>query len=478
MKIAQSGPQNVGQVKTYFEFGNLFLSSEEYQREGVWKPDQKRLLVDTIFRGMDIPKLYFWKIDQRTLTNGYPDGETKGLYETILERKRKENDDPDPHIFEVVDGQQRIRTILEYMGVNPPRNEVYRGTWHPPFTALEETPMDRGRGFSQLNPEQVNKFEQGSLTIMVLEDASIDEIRDMFLRLQNGTPLNAQQKRDAEGSNVGKIAIELSGLPFLAERVNFGNSDAAHHSVAAQMLNLELKGKAVSCDSRQLDKLYKQYKSVGVDPEVVAKARRVIKILGNIFETKHPRLNRSYALSLYWALSCVLKTHKTPTGGYPAIRKNFETLDHRRLLARDRDYSEGSDEVYEDLSRSMSRGTDGLDGISTRHGIMSRFLFDNVQLKEKPTLDPRRAYSIEEKLILYGRADGKCQLGHNREVCGRPIEFEDAVVDHVVPYSKGGSTTLENGRISHERCNKARGNREEFDPQTMCAFLEEENTKS
>jgi hypothetical protein len=35
---------------------------------------------------------------------------------------------------------------------------------------------------------------------MVLEKASIDEIRDMFLRLQNGTPLNAQQKRDAMGS--------------------------------------------------------------------------------------------------------------------------------------------------------------------------------------------------------------------------------------------------------------------------------------
>jgi len=49
---------------------------------------------------------------------------------------------------------------------------------------------------------------------MVLEKASIDEIRDMFLRLQNGTPLNAQQKRDAMGSEIGRVARELAIFHF------------------------------------------------------------------------------------------------------------------------------------------------------------------------------------------------------------------------------------------------------------------------
>lgn len=471
MKVTNHGPQTVQQVKVYFEFGDLFLSSEEYQREGVWKPEQKRLLIDTIFRGMDIPKLYFWKVDKFTLSNGYPDGETKELYKEILDRKFKEDDDPYPHIFEVVDGQQRIRTILEYMGVRPPTSKVYRGTWQGPFAALDDTPMAKGKYYSQLNPNQVNKFEQGLLSIMILEDASIDEIRDMFLRLQNGTPLNVQQKRDAQGSEIGKAAVELASLPFFKKSVYFSNSSADHHRVAAQMLHLELKDKVVSCDSRQLDKLYEHYRGVKVDPEVIGKARKVVNVLGKIFAERHPRLTRPYALTLYWTLSRILETHKVSPENYPAIRENFEKLDDRRLHARDRDHAGEGDEIYAELSGSMSRGTDGLDGVSIRHDIMTQFLFDGVQLELKPDLDPKRSFSREEKLILYRKAEGYCQLECSSGICGRPIDFDEAVVDHIRPHTKGGLTKLDNGRIAHKSCNKVRGDRENFDPKTMCTFL-------
>lgn len=469
MIITTKGPQNVGQVSKQFGYGNLFLSPEEYQRENAWNLDQKRLLIDTIFRGMDIPKLYFWKIDQSTLFNGYPDGETKKLYREILERKRKENDDPDPYIFEVVDGQQRIRTILEYMDEKPPNDKVYRGSWSDSFPALDDTPMAKGRKYMQLNAEQQIKFDESTLTIMVLEKASIEEIRDMFLRLQNGTPLNAQQKRDAMGSNIGKIARELATLPFFMQAVYFDNGDAAHRLVASQMLNLELKGKVVSCTSRQLDKLYEHYKKAPVDMAIMSKVKKVITILGKIFTAKNPHLNRSYALSHYWALSRILETYNILESDYPKIRENFEKLDNSRLEAMDRDYTiKPDDEIYFNLSLSMSRGTDGSEGISTRHDILSQFLFNGVQLNLHPMLDPQRCFTHEEKLILYRRAGGCCQMEFNGKVCGRAIDFDDSAVDHIRPHSKGGMTTLDNGRISYKSCNIARNNRDDFDPETMC----------
>ena len=175
MIVTQNGPQNIDQVKTYFECGNLFLSPEEYQRENAWRPAQKQLLIDTIFRGLDIPKFYFWKIDQGTLADGYPDGEAKELYRQLLEHKRRENDDPNPYVFEAVDGQQRIRTILEFMGVKPPNEHCYRGAWHEPYTSLDETPMARGKRYDQLNAEQRISFGQCLLTVMILERATIDE---------------------------------------------------------------------------------------------------------------------------------------------------------------------------------------------------------------------------------------------------------------------------------------------------------------
>lgn len=72
MIVTTNGPQNIGQIQRHFSHGNLFLSPEEYQRENAWNLYQKRLLIDTIFQGMDIPKLYLWKIDHHTLRNGYP----------------------------------------------------------------------------------------------------------------------------------------------------------------------------------------------------------------------------------------------------------------------------------------------------------------------------------------------------------------------------------------------------------------------
>lgn len=50
-----------------------------------------------------------------------------------------------------------------------------------------------------------------------------------------------------------------------------------------------------------------------------------------------------------------------------------------------------------------------------------------------------------------------CKCG----ICGQTIlNIEDCEVDHIVPYSKGGRTILENAQLVHSYCNKSKGNRE------------------
>jgi hypothetical protein len=465
-------PQNITGIQVYFRQGDLFLSPEEYQRVNAWDLDQKRLLIDSIFRGYDIPKFYLWRINAYTLANGYPDTTSKQLYKEILERKRKDNDDPDPFIFEVVDGQQRIRTILEYMGEKPPREEVFRGRWYDPFPALPKTPMADNKLYSQLNAAQQIAFGNKALSVVVLETATMDDIRDMFLRLQNGTPLNAQQKRDAIGASIGRIARELAELPFFTKSVNFDNIYGDHHRLASQMLCLELKGKIVTCTSAALDKLYEIYKKTEFDRSTFAKVKGILIMLGRIFPDKNHHLNRAYALSLYWLFSRLTETYPIAETDYFMIRENFERLDDARLQAMSRDYSNRTeDDIYRDLSDSMSRGTDGPERISDRHDILSQFLLAGVHLRPYPKLDPNRDFTYEEKLIPWRRAEGLCLLECGGRVCGRQIEFDDAVVDHIVPHSRGGMTTLENGRIAYKSCNIARGNRDDFDPAISCHLL-------
>ncbi len=473
MIITTNGPKTVGQVQRYFQHGDLFLSPVEYQRENAWDLDQKKLLIDTVFLRLDIPKFYLWKIDHKTLANGYPDSAAKEHYKAVLERKRKDNDEADPCVFEVVDGQQRIRTILEYMNVKPPNDMCHRGSWLEPFDSLADTPIAKGKRYQQLNAEQQLKFEEYSLTVMLLENATISEVREMFLRLQNGTPLNAQQKRDAMGSTVGRVARTLSELPFFTVAVPFGNESGDHRRVASQMLILEYKEKISPCTSQRLDRFYEDKRNTDLDANLVLRAKRIVETMGKIFGTKNPQLNRSYALGIYWALSRLLLTYTIPEAEFPKIRDNFARLDVARCEAMNRDYKDAGDEVFAELSLSMSHGTDGSEKIETRHDILMQFLFDGVSLTPIPKLDPQRAFTHEEKLILFHRSGGKCQLSCGGKECGRAVPFEEAAIDHIVPHSKQGKTELANGRYAARSCNIARGARDDFDPATQCCYLKQ-----
>lgn len=306
---------------------------------------------------------------------------------------------------------------------------------------------------------------------MVLECATIDEIRDMFLRLQNGTPLTAQQKRDAIGSSIGRIARDIAEMPFFVTSVNFGNTQSEHSLVASQMLMLELKDKIVSCTSRQLDKIYEHYRKATIDSVVVGRTKQIVSILGKIFPDKNQHLNQNYALSLYWLVSRIAIIYDIPINQYGHIKTNFEKLDVNRIEAMQNDYKQTDDGLYEDLSLAMSRGNTGIDGISTRHDILGRFIFDGVDLILHQKLDPNRNFTYEEKLLLYHKANGCCQIEYNGVICGRSINFDEAVVDHITPHSLGGKTELANGRIAFKSCNIARGNRSDFDPATKCHLI-------
>jgi 5-methylcytosine-specific restriction endonuclease McrA len=45
-------------------------------------------------------------------------------------------------------------------------------------------------------------------------------------------------------------------------------------------------------------------------------------------------------------------------------------------------------------------------------------------------------------------------------ICGKPIEdMKHCTIDHIIPLSKGGMTTLENCQLAHVWCNKRKGSR-------------------
>lgn len=77
----------------------------------------------------------------------------------------------------------------------------------------------------------------------------------------------------------------------------------------------------------------------------------------------------------------------------------------------------------------------------------------------------RRKFSDREKAAIYAAADGRCQCPGcpecNPEGCGSPLA-EGWHADHDTPWSKGGKTTLSNGRALCRPCNQWKGSQLQY----------------
>jgi len=150
MRDFSKQPFPVVTLKQLFDGEDLVLNPI-YQRNAVWTTSQKQFLIDSLFIGIDIPKIYL----------------------------NLKNDK-----YEVVDGQQRIRSVLEFL--------------NDEFELPSESPNNMaGKLYSQLEIKLKTKFQAFPIDAVILKDWSDDDIEEMFLRLQDGTPLNAAEKRRA-----------------------------------------------------------------------------------------------------------------------------------------------------------------------------------------------------------------------------------------------------------------------------------------
>jgi len=187
-------------LSTIYGIRNRIDTNPDYQRPPVWTRSQKQLLVDTILRNYDIPKLYWRRTGKK------------------------------PDTYDVIDGQQRLRAIWEF----------FTGDYGLPRNAdpIDEYPV-AGIKYDALPDELRIRLDTYPLDIVLVEDADEDEVREMFLRLQNGTSLRAQEKRNAYPGKMRDYVRTLASHSFFRS-VGFANSRFTYDLVAAQLVALRL----------------------------------------------------------------------------------------------------------------------------------------------------------------------------------------------------------------------------------------------
>jgi len=70
-----------------------------------------------------------------------------------------------------------------------------------------------------------------------------------------------------------------------------------------------------------------------------------------------------------------------------------------------------------------------------------------IPSREAVTLDPQRCFSEKQKAAIFKRAGGRCEVGD----CRKKIRGK-WTAGHILAWSLGGPTTIENGRVECPDC--------------------------
>lgn len=441
--------------------GHKLRVKPEYQRGTIWKLPQKQGLIDSLLRGYRIPLFY---VHLEASLNDYTGEVEKTAW--------------------LVDGQQRLAAIVGYRQNEfslPDPKKAKPGSVLPPGT--KELPSWTGKKFAELAPSEKEQLLGQELLIIEMIADHPNEVRDLFIRLQAGTPLTAQEKRDAWPGDFTNFVIRHAGKPghSLSNPKRFFNlfppsrgisvDDGVHYVDGLAETRKFLAGLAMTIMVRERAKLdFVDLKGATINEfylenlvleEDDPAATRVVQVLDLVAQLSgFERLREGRPMSFQWAFHLVLLVDSLNEGKYTATWRGEVVgafLGFRQEVANAQlHYRNTHDSLphHARFGRLLSgSGSDTAEVIRIRHSFLLGEVYAKIRLNQ---LDPHRIFDPLEKEVIWNRDRGVCQ----NPSCQRPerrVPFREATVHHVVEHTAGGNTTLQNGVLICPECHSDRG---------------------
>jgi len=415
---------------------NMLAVNAEYQRGSVWSPAQRKRLVDSVFRGYPIPLIYLRHIRK----------EVAGMQREDLE---------------IIDGQQRITALYEFaeraFRLFHPIKDANEARF-PNYLKSEPCPWG-GLDFHSLTPELQEQFLSTPLSVVRIETDNENEIRDLFIRLQSGVPLNAQETRDAWPGDFTEYILQVGGKPQIPRypghdffRRVLGMKPAQDRGrtrqLAAQIAMLFLSRRKGGPDSftdinaGSIDDFY--YANIDFNTES-SEAVRLIQILDKLTrllgDGKRPRPRAHDAIHLVLLTDQLWDDYtRNWEDRLPAA---FEEFSAALVAANQTKDTAHPGEYWTRYGQWTRVSADRADRIRLRHEFyLEKMIGFLSPLQPK---DPKRAFGAVEREFIYYR-DKKCA------VCRGTVFWSDAEIHHTAEHAKGGQTVLANGVLVHRTC--------------------------
>jgi len=275
---------------------NLVITPR-FQRRAVWSPQAKSFFIDTLLQGLPVPPIYV---------------------------RVRQSDDKKKIIREVVDGQQRLKSVLEFI-----RDEfALSSSLDAPYA---------GHLFSKLTTAQQDKIRTYSFICEVMTGATDAEVLSIFARLNTySVKLNDQELRN--GRWFGKFKtlvyrISHDHVDFWREHKLFSDSQIA------RMLEVEFVSELVAAvlegmqdKKKSLSDFYDDYDDEFPQQSTVDKRVRECLSVGGDILSRGGADSEFHRSPLFYTLFCCIFHRKY---GLPEVEspagKCWVSSDIRRL---------------------------------------------------------------------------------------------------------------------------------------------------
>lgn len=433
-------------VRDFHDYPEDYVVRPPYQRKNVWTRKKKQALLDSLFRRYYIPRIV--------------------IREIRLSEERT--------VKEVVDGQQRINTVQDFLAdrLSLPRSlkDVH--------AALP------GATYSGLNADMrrfVDRLSYSADIVMQIHDPyhpSHQKIAtEIFWRLQQGESLTYMEVAHSRLASIARNFVvkhaddqtfdydayePIDSNPdkhVFFRVVNRNNNRMQHLALLTRFLLIEeAEGPADIRDTNVLEYVERYQRPDGIgnlSMEQMPAAKAALRHMREFYKAfkddpmvtdgdgmKELRIEY-FIISMYLLLRHLL-TYYVFGEAERALFRQFVIDFHTRWRAMRRD--DDTDILVFSDNRQQTAGE-----IEVRDRIVRQLFFEYAAEKghEMCTKDEQRAFSEAERIFIYRRDNGLCQdcLAAGKPEVEAVVPWAEYEADHVIPHSRGGRTVVENAQV-------------------------------
>lgn len=316
--------------------------SPDYQRLGrIWSVEKKQLLIDSIINGYDIPKIYFH----------YLVSSSKEL--------NKSN-----KLLAIIDGKQRIEAIYDFLSdeLTISENFVY---FRDTSVDIKELKLSQIEKRYPLIASQILSYQ---LDFVFIETDERERIEDLFLRLNEGVPLNNSERRKSYGGFFVDFAFDkINNSDFFIRKVSFSNNRLEHFDLFTKLALIENSG-LKSFTKKNLDLLIRENKNTNQRiTDCLIKLEQNLNSISMLFNDKDELLKSKSIVPLYYIF---LSQHSIDKNAGIQFLRDFHDI--RRMNRND--YSiRKKNEVMIEFDRLTQQGANQKKSIEKRLTILERY---------------------------------------------------------------------------------------------------------